>query len=307
MNIKELSQKEEKLASGHRLCPGCAQGAIVRQVLMATEDPVIATNATGCLEVSTSIYPYTSWKIPWMHNAFENASPTMAGIETAYNAFKKKGKIKENIKFVTFGGDGGTYDIGFQSLSATLERGHDFMYVCCDNEAYMNTGIQRSSATPHGAATKTTPAGKVKQGKQEYKKDLTKVVVAHNIPYVAQASPHNYADLIRKAKIGFETKGPTFLNVLSPCVPGWGYSSEKTMEIAKLAVETCFWPLFEVVNGEWKLNYDPKDKKKPIEEWLKTQTRFRHLFKPGNEHIIQELQDHVDKEWEELKKRCNAN
>ena len=305
MNIKELSLKEEKLASGHRMCPGCAQGIIVRQVLMSTDDPVVVVNATGCLEVSTTIYPYTAWKVPWMHNAFENAAPTLAGIEMAYNALKKKGKIKENIKFVAFGGDGGTYDIGFQSLSATLERGHDILYVCLDNEAYMNTGNQRSSATPFGAATKTTPAGKVKQGKEHFKKDLTKVIAAHNIPYIAQASPHMPLDLIQKAKKGFETKGPAFLDVMSPCVPGWGYASNDTIKIAKIAVDTCFWPLFEVINGEWKLNYDPGEKKLPMIDWLKTQARFKHLLKPENKHIVDKIQEHVDKEWDRLKKRCS--
>ncbi len=157
------------------MCPGCAQGIIVRQVLMSTDDPVVVVNATGCLEVSTTIYPYTAWKVPWMHNAFENAAPTLAGVEMAYNALKKKGKIKENIKFVAFGGDGGTYDIGFQSLSATLERGHDILYVCCDNEAYMNTGIQRSSTTPYASWTTTTPAGKEKKGKDMFVITVNKI------------------------------------------------------------------------------------------------------------------------------------
>ncbi len=306
MNLKELSTKPERLAPGHRMCPGCAATIIARIVMMATDCPIVVTNATGCLEVSTTIYPYTSWRVPWMHNAFENAAATLSGIETAYRVLKRKGKIDKEIKFLAFGGDGGTYDIGLQSLSGTLERGHNVLYVCYDNEAYMNTGIQRSGSTPFGASTKTSPAGKVKQGKEQFKKDLTAVIAGHHIPYLAQASPHNYADLFRKAQKAFEVDGPTFLNVISPCVPGWRYPMNKSLEMAKIAVETCFWPLFEIENDVWKLNYDPKDRKKPIEEWLKTQGRFRHLFKPENAHMLKEIQEHVDKEWEKVKKNCGV-
>ncbi|MBN2457858.1 pyruvate ferredoxin oxidoreductase [Candidatus Woesearchaeota archaeon] len=306
MNLKELSKKPERLAPGHRMCPGCAATIIARIVMKGTENPLVVSCATGCLEVSTTIYPYTAWRVPWIHNAFENAAATLSGVETAYNVLKKKGKINKDIKFLAFGGDGGTYDIGLQSLSGTLERGHDVVYVCYDNEAYMNTGVQRSGSTPFSANTKTTPAGKVKQGKEEFKKDLTAVVAGHHIPYVAQASPHNYMDLLRKAEKAFNTKGPAFINVISPCVPGWGYPMNKTLEIAKLAVETCFWPLYEIENDEWKLNYDPKDKKKPITDWIKEQARFKHLFKPENEHLIEKIQSHVDKEWDALKKRCGV-
>ena len=301
-NLKELSKQKERLAPGHRLCPGCAASIIARLVMHATEDDIVVANATGCLEVSTTIYPYTAWKVPWIHNAFENAAATLSGIETAYRVLKKKGKIKKNIKFLAFGGDGGTYDIGLQSLSGTLERGHDIVYVCYDNEAYMNTGVQRSSATPRGANTKTCPVGKVGQGKQEYKKDLTEVVANHSIPYVAQASPSNWADLLRKAEKAFNTSGPAFINVISPCVPGWGYNSEDTLQVAKLAVETCFWPLYEVENGMYVINYDPKERRKPLVEWLKTQSRFAHLMLPRNKELLGELQAHVDRKWERLKK-----
>lgn len=304
MNLKELSKQPERLESGHRMCPGCATPIITRHVLLGTKDPVVVATATGCLEVSTTIYPYSAWKVPWIHNAFENAAVTLSGIETAYRALKKQGKIKKNIKFVAFGGDGGTYDIGLQSLSGTLERGHDLVYVCYDNEAYMNTGVQRSSSTPMGANTKTAQAGKVKQGKEEFKKDLTAVVAAHHIPYVAQASPSNWHDLITKSQKAFAVEGPAFLNVISPCIPGWGIPSNKTVEIAKLAVDTCFWPLYEVENGVWKLNYDPKDRKKPIIDWLTPQRRFMHLLKPQNKHIIEKIQTHVNDEWKRLKKMC---
>ncbi|MBU0979850.1 MAG: pyruvate ferredoxin oxidoreductase [Nanoarchaeota archaeon] len=306
MNLKELSKREDRLSSGHRMCPGCAATIIARMVMYSTELPIVVTTATGCLEVSTTIYPFTAWKIPWMHSAFENAAATLSGIQTAYHVLKKKGKIKKDIKFLAFGGDGGTYDIGLQSLSGTLERGHDIVYVCYDNEAYMNTGVQRSSSTPFGANTKTTPAGKVSFGKQQFKKDLTLVVAGHHIPYAAQASPHNYNDLMRKAARAFEVEGPAFLNVISPCVPGWGYPSEKTLEMAKLAVETCFWPLYEIDNDEWKLNFNPKDRKKPVEEWMKPQARFKHLFKPENDDVLKKIQARTDLEWKELKERCKV-
>ncbi len=304
INIRELSLEGERLESGHRLCPGCALSIISRAVMKGTKDPIVVSNATGCLEVSTTIYPYTAWKVPWIHNAFENAAATISGVEAAYKALKRKGKIQKEIKFLAFGGDGGTYDIGLQSLSGALERGHDFVYVCVDNEGYMNTGIQRSSSTPYGAWTNTTQIGKKHKGKEQFKKDLTAVIAGHHIPYVAQASPHNYIDLVKKSEKAFAVKGPAFINVLSPCVAGWKYPSNMTIQVAKMAVETCFWPLFEIEDDVWTLNYDPGENKKPIMEWLKMQKRFRHLMKPENQHIVDALQANVDKRWEELKKRC---
>jgi len=304
VNLRELSKQEERYVGGNTLCAGCPENIIVRLVLHASKDPVVVTNATGCLEVSSTTFPHTSWRVPWMHNAFENAAATMSGVVEAYNNLRKKGLIKEKINFVTFGGDGGTYDIGLQSLSGALERGHNFLYVVLDNEGYMNTGIQRSSATPKGAWTKTSEVGKIFQGKPEFKKDLTAIAIAHNVPYVAQASPHNIHDLIAKAQKAFSYDGPKLINTLSPCVPGWKYPSNMSLEMAKLAVETCFWPLYEVEQGKWKLNYDPGANKKPVVEFLKHQGRFKHLFKPENEHIIQEIQDHIDKQWSILKKKC---
>jgi pyruvate/2-oxoacid:ferredoxin oxidoreductase beta subunit/intein/homing endonuclease len=672
VNIRELALDGERLASGHRLCPGCGLSIIARAVMRGTKDHVVVACATGCLEVSTTIYPYTAWNVPWIHNAFENAAATISGVESAYNVMKKKGKIAKEVKFLAFGGDGGTYDIGLQSLSGALERGHNFVYVCVDNEGYMNclsldshimtehglkritkikegdmiyafnqkdgslvlkrctgvfdngikeifelntlhhtikvtsnhpflivkrngkagkntlvwkkleelkrgdevitlkkldkgkscefkkiklsekgdykvnkindiklpdksspelleflglylgdgwarthkaeigfalpekkegrkrllslykkifgkeldekdknyvyiysinlarfidslgfgsgarnkitpswvftlpleekeafvkglmlsdgykiqesnryvsasiellktlrlllqtmnyqvgkihqqtkkkgtfcvyrklledstygyicfsrkkqpnkekylsqikqrdyfadngwfsseriisiklvkeeptldlrvegehnfiadgivvhnTGIQRSSSTPYGAWTNTSAVGKLHQGKEQFKKDLTAVVAAHHIPYVAQASPHNYMDLLRKAEKAFNAKGPAFINVLSPCVPGWKYPMHLSVKMAKLAVDTCFWPLFEVENDKWTLNYDPGPNKKPMIEWLKLQGRFRHLLKPENAHIIEIIQKNVDERWEQLKKLC---
>ncbi len=297
--LKQLAEKEELFTGGHRLCAGCGIPPIVRLILRSTDAGIVATTSTGCLEVGTSIYPYTSWRIPWIHSAFENAAATISGVEAAYRALKKKGKIDKDIKFIAFGGDGGTYDIGFQALSGALERGHNFLYVCYDNGAYMNTGIQRSSATPFGANTTTSPAGDVISGKQQWRKDLTKIVIAHNIPYAAQASPHNWADLSKKAEKALKIEGPTFLNIVSPCPLGWYTKPEESMKHAKLAVDTCYWPLYEVENGLLKVNYKPKEKK-PIVEWLKMQGRFKHLFKPGNEAILKESQKRIDVEWERL-------
>src|SRR4030042_2382399 len=200
LTLKELSKKEVLLSSGHRLCAGCGAPTLVKMVLLASDYPLIASNATGCLEVSSCISDYTAWKIPWIHTAFENAAATISGVEAMYTSLKKQGKIDKEIKFIAFGGDGGTYDIGLQSLSGAMERGHDMLYICYDNGAYMNTGIQRSSATPRGADTTTRPAGSVIPGKTEQRKDLTRIMAAHNIPYAAQASPSHWMDLMTKEK-----------------------------------------------------------------------------------------------------------
>jgi pyruvate ferredoxin oxidoreductase beta subunit len=297
--LKQLVEKKELFSGGHRLCAGCGIPPIVRLILRSTDAGIVAATSTGCLEVGTSIYPYTAWRIPWIHSAFENAAATIIGVETAYKALKKRGKIDKDIKFVAFSGDGGTYDIGLQALSGALERGHNFLYVCYDNGAYMNTGIQRSSATPFGASTTTSPAGDIIPGKQQWRKDLIKIVTAHNIPYAAQASPHSWADLSKKAEKALKIEGPTFLNVVSPCPLGWYTKPEESMRHAKLAVDTCYWPLYEVDNGILKVNYKPKEKK-PIVEWFKLQGRFKHLFKPGNEDILKESQERIDREWERL-------
>lgn len=305
MNLKELAAKPDRLTAGHRMCPGCGQATAAKMVIKSTDYPVVVANATGCLEVSTTIYPYSAWNIPWIHNAFENAGATISGVETAYRVLKKLGRLPggdKDVKFVAFGGDGGTYDIGLQSLSGAMERGHDFAYFAFDNEGYMNTGIQRSSATPYGANTKTTPAGKVHPGKEEFKKDIAAIAAAHNIPYVAQASMHNLADLTMKAKKAIETPGPAFVVVLSPCIPGWRIKDNEAVIASKLAVETNFWPLFEVENGVWKLNYEPKQRK-PINDWLKTQGRFKHLQKADKKDVLEKIQKDVDAKFAVIKKR----
>jgi len=299
LRLKELSKKEDLLCHGHRMCSGCGAPILVKMILMSSDYPLVASNATGCLEVSTCISDYTAWKIPWIHSAFENAAATITGVETMYRALKKQGKINREIKFIAFGGDGGTYDIGLQSLSGAMERGHDFTYVCYNNGAYMNTGIQRSSATPRGANTTTSPVGSVVPGKVQPRKDLTRIMVAHNIPYAAQASPSHYLDLMRKARKAIETKGPAFLNVISPCNRGWRSQTNDAIVLSRLAVETCYWPLYEVEDGAVNITFRPKEKK-PLEEFLKPQGRFRHLFSPENKELLGLLQSDVDREWERL-------
>ena len=306
-NFKETMSKPERFTGGHRMCAGCGAPIVVRNVLrgLKEEDRAVITSATSCLEVSTFMYPYTSWEDSFIHNAFENAAATTSGVETAYRALKKKGKVKENFKFITFGGDGGTYDIGFQSLSGAMERGHDMVYVCYDNGAYMNTGIQRSSATPMFADTTTTPAGTESAGKPQYRKDLTAIIAEHHVPYAAQTTlVQNMRDLHQKAEKAIYTEGPCFLNVMAPCPRGWRYEASQILEICRLAVETCYWPLFEVIDGKWVLNYEPK-KKLPIEDFLKTQGRFAHLFKPENEDKVALMQEEVDKRWEDLLWKCS--
>jgi len=299
--LKELASRPSPLASGHRACAGCPAPTVVRQILMASKYPVVVTCATGCLEVVTTIYPYTAWRVPFMHSAFENSAATISGIETAYRALKKQGKIEEEIRFIAFGGDGGTYDIGLQALSGALERGHRFLYVCYNNEAYMNTGIQRSSATPLCAHTTTAPAGKAIPGKPQWRKDLTEIVAAHRIPYVAQAAPSHWRDLMKKVEKALEVDGPAFLNVFTPCPRGWRYEPSKSIEIARLAVETHYWPLYEVENGRYRITHRPKEKK-PIEEWLFAQGRFAHLRRPENKEFVRKIQEFVDANWAYLER-----
>lgn len=304
-SLKELCKEPELFSTGHRACAGCGEVLAVRQILLAALKPIVCVMPTGCLEIVSTIYPHTAWQVPMFHNAFENAAATISGVEAAYKVFRRKSTINKDINFIAFGGDGGTYDIGFQALSGAVERGHRFLYVCLDNEAYMNTGIQRSSATPLGAHTTTSPAGKKIPGKLQWRKEIVEIMIAHDIPYAAQSSIQNWNDLSNKVRKALSTQGPSFINVLVPCPLGWGYPSEKTVEMSRLAVDTCFWPLYECENGTYKLNYTPKEKK-PVVEWLKGQDRFRHIFKPENKTLLAEFQKEVDRRWEKLVKRSQA-
>jgi pyruvate ferredoxin oxidoreductase beta subunit len=291
----------ERLAPGHSTCTGCGIPVIVRTVLNSIQEPVIIVNATGCLEVTTTVYPFTAWKIPYIHSAFENAGATASGIETAQKILLKKGKIKKPARIVAFGGDGGTYDIGLQSLSGALERGHDFLYVCYDNEGYMNTGGQRSSASPYGAETQTTPSSRENIGNKIERKDIMRIVAAHNVKYLAQANVAYPEDLAKKVKKAVKIDGPSFILVLQPCTNEWKFPSSRYVHYGKTATETNFWPLFEIENGKYLINYIPEEKK-PIDEFLQGQGRFKHLFWPENKIVIEKIQKTVNEKWKELVK-----
>ena len=308
-NIKEMaahSQVEPRLGSGHSLCRGCGIPSIVRTVLSSIPGPVAVINATGCLEVATTRYPFTAWKIPWMHVAFENSAAVASGVEAAYRALKIRGELSSPMTLVVFAGDGGTYDIGLQALSGALERGHRFIYVCYDNEAYMNTGIQRSSATPFGASTTTSPAGPAAIGKPEPRKNIIEIVAAHRIPYVAQAAMSHWQDLSNKVQRAFHAEGPAFLNVLSACPPGWGHEPRDAVRVVRLAVDSGYWPLVEVIEGHWRLTYKPPQRV-PVMQWLTLQNRFRHLFQPGQEEALEKIQAIIDDEWEAMTRRDADN
>jgi pyruvate ferredoxin oxidoreductase beta subunit len=288
---------EEFVAEGHSFCTGCGEVLALRLACKALGRNVIIANATGCIEICTSPLPVTSWRIPWVHTLFENTAAVSSGSEAGLRILMKKGKMPEkDIKCVAVAGDGGTSDIGLQALSGALERRHNFLYLCFDNEAYMNTGIQRSSATPYGASTTTAPAGKLSIGQTTWKKNLPEIFVAHNIPYVATASPGYPFDLMNKVKKGAEVNGPAYVHLLSPCPTGWRSPSNLSVKLGKLAVETAIFPLYEVENGRYKLNVDPS-KLKPVEEYLKPQGRFRHLL----EGEVKEIQEHVNEEYARLK------
>jgi pyruvate ferredoxin oxidoreductase beta subunit len=299
---KQLAEREDLMSGGHRACAGCLPMTAMRQMLLTAGKDTVVGCATGCVEVVTTIYPYTAWKTPFIHNAFENSAATISGAEAAYVSLKKQGKIDKKINFVAMGGDGGTYDIGIQALSGAMERGHNMLYICYDNQAYMNTGIQRSGGTPKGTATSTTPAGKVIPGKTQFPKPLTEIMIAHDIPYVAQATPGYPKDFSDKVEKALAVDGPAFINVLTPCTRGWRYPPEQSMEYARLAVNTCFWPLFEVEYGVIKINRKPKNIL-PVSKWFEGQGRFRHLFKEENKGIIDEIQAEVDRKWTLLLKR----
>ncbi|HDQ25312.1 MAG TPA: pyruvate ferredoxin oxidoreductase [bacterium] len=296
---KQSAKEPVRFIGGHRACAGCGYPVFLKQIFSSTKDPIVVVSATGCLEVTSTIYPYSAWKTPFLHNAFENSAATCSGIEGAYQSLKKQGRYDKNVKFLALGGDGGTYDIGLQSLSGAMERRHDMLYVCYNNEAYMNTGVQRSSATQLGAHTTTSPAGKVVLGKTERSKNLTEIMAAHELPYVAQTTIAYWADATSKFEKAWNTPGPKFVNVYSPCVPGWGYHMSQTVKMSKLAVETNLWPCYEVVDGVYKVTQKPKERK-PIEELLKTQVRFKHLLKPENKGIVELAQKFIDQRFEHL-------
>jgi pyruvate ferredoxin oxidoreductase beta subunit len=297
-----LIPKEEFAVSGHRACQGCAEILALRLALKVLGRNTIMCMATGCMEIISTPLPTTDWKIPWIHSAFENCAAVASGVETALKILMKKGKIKKtDINIVACAGDGGTTDIGMQALSGALERYHKFIYICVDNEAYMNTGIQRSSSTPFGASTTTSPSGKLSMGQSTQKKNMVKIAAAHNIPYVATACPSYPFDLIEKVKKAKMAEGPAYLHILSVCPTGWRIPSDLAIRYGRLAVETGVFPLYEVENGKYRLTFNP-EQVRPVKDYLKGQGRFRHL----TDEYIEKIQTRTTQEWENLKALCGV-
>jgi pyruvate ferredoxin oxidoreductase beta subunit len=303
--LKDLP-REELFAPGHRMCAGCGAAIAMRWITKIVGPNAVIVNATGCVEVTTTPYPETAWMHPYIHVAFENSAAVASGVEAAIKALRRKGRWDAgDTKVVVIAGDGGTYDIGLQALSGMLERRHGVLYILYDNEAYMNTGIQRSGSTPKYAWTTTTPVGTALRGKVQWKKDIMGIVMAHRVPYAATASIAYILDMANKIRTALEytEEGPTFLHIYAPCVPGWRYPENKTVEIARLAVETGYFPLYEWDHGKLKLNppsnnHLDKSKRKPLKEYLKLQGRFAHL----TEQEIAEIEKELDAYWEYLGK-----
>lgn len=308
-NLKEFSTANERFEGAHLLCPGCAHSMIVRELMNATDDNLVISSSTGCLEVCTAVYPYTSWDTSWIHIGFENSATSVSCAESMYKARKRKGTLKDPdapVKFVAFGGDGATYDIGFQWLSGAIERGHDFTYICLDNENYANTGGQRSSATPIGANTTTAQAGSASYGKREKKKDMVAIMAANGASYSAQLAPNKWKIMAKGFQKALDTEGPCFINTVSSCCTEWKFDPKDTIHVTDLATDSLMFPIYEIIDGhELNILYRPKNVI-PVEEYMAAQGRYRHLFKPENRHIIEKVQEDVNKKWEYLQRREEA-
>ncbi|MDP6670356.1 MAG: thiamine pyrophosphate-dependent enzyme [archaeon] len=291
--MKELKglNYEEFFASGHRACAGCGEALAMRHIMKAAGPNTIVTQATGCMEVVSTPYPQSAWRVPWVHGAFENAAAIMSGIDAS---LKAQGK-REGVNLIAIGGDGASFDIGFGALSGALERGHKFTYIATDNEAYMNTGVQRSGATFPFASTTTSPGGKKIHGKQEPKKPLPFIVAAHGIKYVASVTPANLLDLKKKVEKALATDHASFLHIYCVCPVGWHCKSDTAIELSKLAVQTRVFPLYEIEEGVLKFT-QKVEKPKPVLEYLELQGRFKHL----NEDEVQKIQDYVNARYDFL-------
>jgi len=297
--VPKLVTRRENFAPGHRACLGCGEALAVRLACKALGQNVIVVSATGCMEVISTPLPYTSWRLAWIHTLFENTGAVASGIEAGLKVMTRKGeRAAKEINVVVMAGDGGTSDIGLQALSGALERGHDLLYICLDNEAYMNTGIQRSSATPYGASTTTAPAGKISIGQVTWKKNVPAIVAAHDVPYVATACPSYPFDLMAKVARGAAIHGPAYVHILSVCPTGWRFTPDLTIRVGRLAVETGMFPLYEVEDGKYKLSID-LPQLRPVQDYLKLQGRFRHL----SEETIKKIQNRVNKEYTRLKEK----
>lgn len=281
LDTRHKQPRYSGLEAGHRACQGCGEALAARLVTEAAGPDVMVANATGCLEVFTTPWPQSAWRMPWFHSLFENTAAIASGMEAAMKAQGKSTKI------LAFGGDGGTFDIGFQALSGMIERDHNVLYVCFDNEAYMNTGVQRSGSTPHAAMTTTSPPGKESMGKRHLKKDLVSIIAAHHIPYAASASVAYPVDIRRKVRRAIDIEGPTFILIHSPCPLGWGHDGAKTIEVARLAVQTGLFPVVELERGDI-VDVMPIREARPVIDYLILQNRFRHLFRDGDPRALKE-------------------
>jgi len=298
---QELMGTARGLGAGHSACAGCPAPTVVQAAIHAAREglgcePVVAF-ASGCMEVASSVYPHNAWRLGFVHSGLSNSAAVASGIESAIRVRRARGELPadRDLKVLVFGGDGGSYDAGLQALSGCLERGHDVTYVCYNNEAYMNTGIQRSSATPHGAFTHTARAGKPEQSK-----DLTRIMIAHDLPYVAQGCVARYQDMLAKLLKAVAVRGPSFVNILSSCPVGWGLSrTDDVLSVADLAVECNVWPLYECENGRYRITYRPAQPR-PARHYVQLQGRFRHLLEPGGQDSLDHLQELIDARWEEL-------
>jgi pyruvate ferredoxin oxidoreductase beta subunit len=298
-----LLPKEDYFAPGHRACQGCAEILALRMVHKALGRNTIAASATGCMEVISTPFPESAWKIPWIHVAFENAAAVGSGVEAGLKALMRKGRIpKRKINVIAYGGDGGTADIGFQALSGAMERGHNMIYVCYDNEAYMNTGIQRSSSTPFGASTTTSPAGKVSIGQQTWKKNMVEIMAAHEIPYVATINPSYPFDLYEKVRKAAELDGPAYLHAFACCPTGWRMRTDLAVQIGRIAVETGVFPLYEIENGKYHIN-EEIDEFRPLGDYLKLQGRFRHL----TDDLIDSIQQRIHSQYRAIQAKVRMS
>jgi pyruvate ferredoxin oxidoreductase beta subunit len=296
--ISDLPE-EPKLRPGHRLCAGCGPAIVAKIITLAVPEAVIV-NATGCVEVSTTIYPYSAWKTPWVHVLFQNNAAVASGMVAALEKLSAEGRAKK-LPVIALGGDGATFDIGLAAISGALERLDKIIYICYNNESYANTGLQRASSTILGAATTTSPAGKVIPGKQENKKDLISIIASHHIPYAATATLWLWRDMVNKIRkaVNYSEQGPAFLEILAPCQFGWRYEPRLTIKVSRMAVETRLFPIYEVEDGQLKINFRVTAPK-PVEEYLKIQRRTRHLLEPKNAETLQRLKDWIEWNWQRL-------
>ncbi len=299
-----IDHEDDLFKPGHRACAGCGPALAMKYITEATGEDTIIAQATGCMEVVSSPFPESSWDVSWIHNIFENAASIAGGVEAAYRAFDNKDvggyMDHDDVNFVAIGGDGATFDIGFRALSGMWDRGHDVLYIAYDNEAYMNTGIQRSSATPPGASTTTSPAGRESYGEDRPKKDMPAIARAHGLDYVATASIAKPTDFKQKIETALTYDGPKYIQVHAPCMLGWEFDPKDTVRIANLAVDSGIQPLLEFVEGDLE-NVLQLGDRKPVEAYLEKQGRFGHLFeKAGGEAVIEEIQEFVDQRAEDL-------